>query len=79
MEYLYNEVSKWNISRGDLGLIIMNKEITDKYIMETKEVVVKKNKSAPIEYKKTEKTYTEDEVKEMIKQVLKEVENEVKE
>ena len=57
----------------------MNKEITDKYIMETKEVVVKKNKSAPIEYKKTEKTYTEDELKEIIKQVLKEVENEVKE
>lgn len=79
MEYLYNEVSKWNISRGELELVIMNNEITDKYIIETKEVVVKTNTSVPIEYKKSEKTYTEDEVKEMIKQVVKEVENETKE
>lgn len=57
----------------------MNNKITDKYIIETKEVVVKTNTSVPIEYKKNEKTYTEDEVKEMMKQVVKEVENEVKE
>lgn len=57
----------------------MNNEITDKYIIETKEVVVKTNTSVPIEYKKSEKTYTEDEVKEMMKQVVKEVGNEVKE
>ena len=57
----------------------MNNKITDKYIIETKEVVVKTNTSVPIEYKKSEKTYTEDEVKEMMKQVVKEVENEVKE
>lgn len=79
MEYLYNEVSKWNISRGELGLIIMIKEITDNYIMEKKEVPIKKNTSVPIEYKKSEKTYTEDEVKKMMKQVIKEVENETKE
>ena len=57
----------------------MNNEITDEYIIETKEVVVKTNTSVPIEYKKSEKTYTEDEVKEMMKQVVKEVENETKE
>lgn len=57
----------------------MRKEIIDNHFIETKEVAVKKNKPAPIEYKVSEKTYTEDEVKEMIKQVLKEVENEVKE
>lgn len=57
----------------------MNNKITDKYIIETKEVVVKTNTSVPIEYKKNEKTYTEDEVKEMMKQVVKEVENETKE
>lgn len=51
----------------------------NEHFMETKEVVVKKNKPAPIEYKKSEKTYTEEEVKEMIKKVLKEVKNEVKE
>lgn len=57
----------------------MNNEITDKYIIETKEVVVKTNKSTPMEYKVSEKTYAEDEVKEMMKQVVKEVENETKE
>lgn len=57
----------------------MNNEIIDKYIIETKEVVVKTNKSTPMEYKVSEKTYTEDEVKEMMKQVVKEVENETKE
>lgn len=57
----------------------MRKEISDKYFIETKEVEIKKNKTAPIKYIKTEKTYTEDEVKEMMKQVVKEVENETKE
>ncbi|MFR3737093.1 hypothetical protein [Anaerococcus obesiensis] len=49
----------------------MRKEIIDNHFIETKEVEVKKNKHVPLEYKKSEKTYTEDEVKE--------VENEVKE
>lgn len=57
----------------------MIKEITDNYIMEKKEVPIKTNTSVPIEYKKSEKTYTEDEVKEIMKQVVKEVENETKE
>lgn len=57
----------------------MRKEIIDNHFIETKEVEVKKNKHVPLEYIKTEKTYTEDEVKEMMKQVVKEVENEVKE
>lgn len=48
----------------------------ERYIMKTKEVEVKKNKPAPIEYKKTEKTYTEEEVKEMMKKLIKEVKNE---
>lgn len=47
-----------------------------KYIIEKKEVTIKKNKSVPIEYKKSEKTYTEEEVKEMMKKLIKEVKNE---
>ena len=44
--------------------------------MEKKEVVVKKNKTSPNEYKKTEKTYTEEEVKEMMRELVKELKNE---
>lgn len=47
-----------------------------KYIIEKKEVSIKKNEVAQIEYKKTEKTYTDEEVKEMMKELVKELKNE---
>lgn len=44
--------------------------------MEIKEVPIKTNKSAPIEYKRSEKNYTEEEVKKMMKELVKELKNE---
>lgn len=43
-----------------------------KYVIESKEVPVKKNEVAPIEYKTNKKTYTEEEVRELLKEVMKE-------
>lgn len=48
-----------------------------KYTMEIKKVPIKTNKtSTSVKYKSVEKIYTEEEVKEMIKKVIKEVTNE---
>ncbi|KWZ77568.1 hypothetical protein [Anaerococcus tetradius] len=48
-----------------------------KYIMETKEVPIKTNKSSLlIKCKSSEKTYTEEEVKELLRMVIEEKENE---
>lgn len=55
----------------------MNEETKRKYIIKTKEVPIKTNKtSSVIQYKSREKTYTEDEVKELLKQLIEERENE---
>ena len=54
----------------------MNEQTERKYIMETKEVPIKMNKSSSINYKSIEKTYTEEEVKEMLKLLMEEKENE---
>lgn len=55
----------------------MNVETTKKYIIETKKVPIKTNKtSSSVKHKSVEKKYTEEEVKEMIKEVIKEVTNE---
>ena len=50
----------------------MNEERKRKYIIETKKVPIKTNKTpSVIQYKSGKKTYTEDEVKELITDVLK--------
>lgn len=49
----------------------MKKIIDEKYIMESRELEVKRNNEAQIQYKSDRKTYTEDEVKELITDVLK--------
>ena len=49
----------------------MKKIIDEKYIMESRELEVKRNNEAQIQYKSDKKTYTEDEVKELITDVLK--------
>lgn len=55
----------------------MNEQTKRKYIMETKEVPIKTNTSSSvIQYKSSEKTYTEEEVKELLKQLIEERENE---
>lgn len=55
----------------------MNVETTKRYIIETKKVPIKTNKTSSSEkHKLAEKIYTEGEVKEMIKEVLKEITNE---
>lgn len=55
----------------------MNEETKRKYIIKTKEVPIKTNKtSTSVKYKSVEKTYKEEEVKEMIKEAIKEVTNE---
>lgn len=44
--------------------------------METKEVPIKTNTSSSvIQYKSSEKTYTEEEVKELLRQLMKEKDN----
>lgn len=54
----------------------MDIRINDKYIMESKEIEIKTNKKVPSQYKSVQKTYTEEEVKDLIKQVIKEFQNE---
>lgn len=55
----------------------MNEERKRKYIIETKKVPIKTNKtSSAIQYKSSEKTYTEEEVKELLSLVIEEKENE---
>lgn len=55
----------------------MNEERKRKYIIETKKVPIKTNKtSSVIQYKSSEKTYTEEEVKELLSLVIEEKENE---
>lgn len=55
----------------------MNEQTKRKYIIETKEVPIKRNKSSSvIQCGSREKTYTEDEVKELLKQLMEEKENE---
>ena len=49
----------------------MKKIIDEKYIMESRELEVKRNNETQIQYKSGKKTYTEDEVKELITDVLK--------
>lgn len=49
----------------------MKKIIDEKYIMESRELEVKRNNEAQIQYKSDRKTYTEDEMKELITDVLK--------
>lgn len=54
----------------------MNEQTKRKYIMETKEVPIKTNTSSSvIQYKSSEKTYTEEEVKELLRQLMKEKDN----
>lgn len=54
----------------------MNEETKRKYIIETKEVPIKTNTSSSvIQYKSSEKTYTEEEVKELLRQLMKEKDN----
>lgn len=59
-----------------MGGLIMDDKTKRKYVMEIKEVPIKTNKSAPIEYKRSEKNYTEEEVKKMMKELVKELKNE---
>lgn len=55
----------------------MNEQTKRKYIMETKEVPIKTNTSSSvIQYKSSKKTYTEEEVKELLRQLMKEKDNE---
>lgn len=55
----------------------MNEERKRKYIIETKKVPIKTNKtSSVIQYKSSKKTYTEEEVKELLSLVIEEKENE---
>lgn len=51
----------------------MKKKITDKYYMEAKELKIKTNEVASVKHAPVKKTYTEDEVKEMMKELLKEL------
>lgn len=55
----------------------MNEETKRKYIIETKEVPIKTNKtSSVIQCKSSKKTYTEEEVKELLRLLLEEKDNE---
>lgn len=55
----------------------MNEETKRKYIIETKELPIKTNESSSlIRCKSTEKTYTEEEVKEILRLLLEEKDNE---
>lgn len=54
----------------------MKKKITDKYYMEAKELKIKTNEVASVKHAPVKKTYTEDEVKEMMKELVKELKNE---
>lgn len=55
----------------------MNEERKRKYIIETKKVPIKTNKTpSVIQYKSNKKTYTEEEVKELLSLVIEEKENE---
>lgn len=60
-----------------MGELIMSEQTKRKYIIETKEVPIKTNKtSSVIQCKSSKKTYTEEEVKEMLKLLMEEKENE---
>lgn len=54
----------------------MKKKITDKYYMEVKELEIKTNEVASVKHAPVKKTYNEDEVKEMMKELVKELKNE---
>lgn len=55
---------------------MMKRKITDKYYMEVKELQIKTNEVPPIQHTPIKKTYTDEEVKEMMKELVKELKNE---
>ena len=54
----------------------MNRSSKRKYIIETKEAVLKTNETSPKHHVNKKKTYTEYEVKELLKQLTEGKENE---
>lgn len=54
----------------------MNENVKRKYIIETKDEVIKTNETSPKHHVNKRKTYTEEEVKEMLKLLMEEKDNE---